>query len=249
MSTKPIQTEESPSEQSFLQEQAEYWKSFLADLFIGTLKRMIISPLAFGLAFAAIAYLVYRLGIQPQRVFFLIKWLEILLLFLIYLPVGIVTGLAHGANSTLLKKTGDVERGVHLIINPVMQAIIRKLPGGQAGIGVEEFNALLDEQILRVKRSKPFRWRFWSLLGVFSRLFVRMTLRILRYVLLHDFLEYVEEQEPHQINAQTVEIYQREKLIGSLVGILTGNMELAQKVIYGILIVFLALPVLLLLIF
>jgi hypothetical protein len=75
-----------------------------------------------------------------------------------------------------------------------------------------------------------------------------MTLKILRYLLLHDFLEYLEDHEKTDINAQTVELYQREKLISSLVGVLIGKVEFVQKVIYGILILFLAVPVILMLI-
>jgi hypothetical protein len=209
---------------------------------------MTISPLVFGVAFTAIAYLLYRLSIKPQQMFFLVKWLETFLLFLIYVPIGIVTGLTYGANSTLMKKSEEVERGVHLIVTPVMAAIIKRLPGGQASISVQEFNDVLDEQIARFTQSGQLRWRFWSLLGLFSRFFVRMTLKILRYLLLHDFLEFLEDREKTDINAQTVELYQREKLIGSLVGILIGKVEFVQKVIYGILIVFLAVPVLLMLI-
>jgi hypothetical protein len=245
---EPLPSDEAGQKHGFFHEQAEYWKAFLADLFVGTIKRMSISPLVFGVAFTAIAYLLYRLSIKPQHIFFLVKWLETFLLFLIYVLIGIVTGLTHGANSTLMKKSEEVERGVHLIVTPVMAAIIKRLPGGQASISVQEFNDVLDEQIAQFTRSGPLRWRFWSLMGLFSRFFVRMTLKILRYLLLHDFLEYLEDREKTDINAQTVELYQREKLIGSLVGILIGKVEFVQKVIYGILIVFLAVPVILILI-
>jgi hypothetical protein len=247
--TEPLPSDESGQKHAFFHEQAEYWKAFLADLFVGTVKRMTISPIVFGVTFTAIAYLLYRLSIKPQHIFFLVKWLETFLLFLIYVPIGIVTGLTYGANTTLMKKSEEVERGVHLIVTPVMAAIITRLPGGQASISVQEFTDVLDEQIARFTQGGQLRWRFWSLLGLFSRFFVRMTLKILRYLLLHDFLEFLEDREKTDINAQTVELYQREKLISSLVGILIGKVEFVQKVIYGILIVFLAVPVLIMLLF
>ena len=52
--------EETKQQKSFAEEQARYWKSFVHDLFLGTLKRMIVSPLVFGITFLVIAYLIYR---------------------------------------------------------------------------------------------------------------------------------------------------------------------------------------------
>ncbi len=41
--TDAVQPSESAQEESFWQEQSNYWKHFLADLFIGTIQRMTIS--------------------------------------------------------------------------------------------------------------------------------------------------------------------------------------------------------------
>jgi hypothetical protein len=131
-------------ETSYCEEQAASWKTFVSDLFVGTLKQMVISPVVFGLAFGAIAYLIYRLNIKPQHLFFLLKFLEALVLYLVYLVIGILSGLVHGANSTLLKKTEELEKGVHVIVNPLMAAIIGKMPGGQKSMTIEEFNTLKD---------------------------------------------------------------------------------------------------------
>jgi hypothetical protein len=167
----------------------------------------------------------------------------------VYLVIGILFGLVHGANSTLLKKTEELEKGVHLIVNPLMAAIIGKMPGGQKSMTIKEFNTLLDEQINRFKRKSPFRLRLLSLAGMFSRFFLRMTLRILRYMLLHDFLEKLEEKGEAQVSATVVEGYYREKLVADLTGIFTEKLELVQKGIYTVLGVFLAIPVALMLIF
>ena len=74
------------------------------------------------------------------------------------------TRFQNGANSTLLKKVEELERGVHLIVNPLMAAIIERMPGGQKGISIDEFNELLDDQIKRFKRTSRLQFRFfpWS---------------------------------------------------------------------------------------
>ena len=203
---KQEETEQEKTNQqnSFVKEQAEYWKLFVSDLFVGTLKRMIVSPLVFGMAFLAIFYLIYRLSIKPQELFILLKILEVSILFMLYLLVGILSGLVHGANSTLLKKVEDLEQGVHLIVNPLMAAVIEKMPGGQKSISIDEFNTLLDDQIKRFKRTSRMQFRFFSLIGAFSRFFLRITLRIFRYILLHDLHitfrdDYNGEHEDHSI--------------------------------------------------
>lgn len=246
---KPVKDVQATQETSYLKEQATYWKTFVSDLFVGTLKRIVISPIVFGLAFGAIAYLIYRLSIKPQHLFFLLKFLEVLILYLVYLVIGILSGLIHGANSTLSKKTEELEKGVHLIVNPLMAAIIGKMPGGQESMTIEEFNTLLDEQINRFKKKSPFRLRLLSLAGMFSRFFLRMTLRILRYMLLHDFLGELEEKGETQVSAKVVEVYYREKLVSGITGVFTEKLELVQKGIYAVLVVFLAIPVALMVIF
>ncbi len=234
---------------SYIKEQADYWKAFVHDLFVGTLKRMLVSPVAFGLAFFAIAYLISRLSIRPQNVFGLLKFFEALILYILYLLIGIFSGLAYGVNSTLLKKTEELEKGIHLIINPLMAGIIEKMPGGQKTMSVEEFNQLLDEQIRRFKRKSPFRFRFLSLAGMFSLFFVRMTLRILRYILLHDFVANLEENGETQVSAKTVEAYYRDKVVSNIAGVFIGKLELVQKGVYGMLIIFLVIPIGLIIIF
>lgn len=248
---KQEETEQEKTKQqnSFVKEQAEYWKSFVSDLFVGTLKRIIISPLVFGVAFLAIFYLIYRLSIKPQDLFILLKILEVLIVFVLYVLVGIVSGLVHGVNSTLLKKVEELERGIHLIVNPLMAAIIEKMPGGQKRISIDEFNELLDDQLKRFKRTSRLQFRFFSLVGTFSRFFLRMTLRILRYILLYDFLEGLRERGETQINAKIVETYHREKLVATVVDIFRGKLELIQYGVYGVLILFLVIPVVFMVVF
>lgn len=249
-STKVQQSEEEVrQQQSFLKEQAKYWKTFVHDLFVGTFKRMLFSPLVFGMAFWAIAYLIYKLSIKPQAVFILLKMLEVLILFLLYFLIGIFSGLLYGANATLLKKAEELENGIHLIINPLMAAIIKKMPGGQKSISINEFDTLLNDQIRRFKKTSRSQFRFLSLVGAFSRFFLRMTLRILRYILLHDFLDELREKEETQLNAKTVETYYREKLVANIVGRFTGNLELVQYAVYAVLVIFLGIPVAFMVIF
>jgi hypothetical protein len=76
-----------------------------------------------------------------------------------------------------------------------------------------------------------------------------MTLRILRYILLHDLLEGLREKGETQINAKVLETYHREKLVAGMVEILRGKLEFVQYGVYGVLILFLVIPIVLMVIF
>lgn len=232
-------------QQSFIEQQTAYWKAFIHDLFLGTLKRMIAAPLVFSLAFVVVAYMIYTVSIKPQSMFVLLKIVEALLLYLLYLVIGFVAGVFYGANTTLLRKIDELERGVHLIVDALMTLILNALPGGDREIGVDEFNALLDTEIWRFKKASRRQFRWLSVVGAFSRFFVRLVLRILRRIFLHEFLEDLEEEGETQINAKTVEAFYRTKLVGDVVDVFTGRLVLIQHGIYGVLAVFLLLPILL----
>ncbi len=241
--------QETKQQTSLIKDYIRYWKEFMVDLFVGTTKRMIISPLVFGMTFMAVAYFIYRLSIKPQDVFFLFKILEVLILFVLYLLASVFLGLLHGANTTLLKKVEELEKGVDLIVDPLMKMIIEKMPGGKKSIRIEEFNTLLDTQIKRFHKTSRSQFRLFSLFGLFSRFFLRNTLRILRYILLHDFLEELQEQGKSQISATIVEDFYREKLVAGVAEVYKAKLELIQYGVYGILVLFLAVPVLLIVVF
>ena len=104
-----------------------------------------------------------------------------------------------------------------------MKMVIEKMPGGKKTISIEEFNKILDEQIKGFRKTSRAQFRLFSLFGMFSRFFLRNTLRILRYVLLNDFLEKLQEKGETQLSAPVVEDFYREQLeIGIANGVMHG---------------------------
>ncbi len=246
---REVEQQETGQKTSAMKQYVTYWKDFMVDLFVGTTKRMIVSPVVFTFTFMAAVYVLYSFSIKPQETFFVLKVFEGLLVFLIYLIVGLVAGLLYGANTTLIKKIEELETGVDLIVDPLMKMVIERMPGGKKTISIEEFNTILDEQIKRFSKTSRAQFRLFSLFGMFSRFFLRNTLRILRYVLLNDFLEGLEEKGEPQLSAAVVEDYYREQLVSGVTEIYKTKLGVILYGIYGILVVFLVIPVLMVVVF
>ena len=233
--------------ESYLSEQAEYWKSFAHDLVVGTFKRMTISPVVFGAAFFAVAYSINTLSIKQQEIFGVVKIMEALLLFPIYIFMGVACGLIYGANSTLLKKIEEMEKGVHLIVEPLMAAIIRKMPGGQRSIGVPELNSILDSQIRRFSKASGSQSRILSIGGFFTRFLMKNILRVFRATLLSDFLSDLKKDGKTEITAGALECFARGRIVGIVVDNLRSRFQAISYAIYGWLALFLGVPVILIL--
>lgn len=230
-------------EVSHIEVQVNYWKTFVHALFFSTLRQTIISTFVFTLTFVVAAYHIYNLSIKPQHYYWLIKLFGITILFLLYIVIGTSLGLFYGISSSLLKKIEELKNGIQLLINPLMTLIIEKIPGHHKNMTIDEFNVFLDKQINWFKsESLSIRFRFLSLVGMFSRFFIRMTLRALRYILLNDFLEDLKDKGEEEINIKNIESYYRENLLSELTDAYAGKLKIIQYSIYIGLIFFLLIP-------
>jgi len=237
--------ESTEQRESYLQEQARYWKSFANDLVIGTFKRITISPVVFGAAFFAVAYFIHTFSIKQQDVWSIVKIMEAVMLFPSYIVMGVVCGLIFGVNSTLLKKIQEIEKGVHLIVDPLMANIIQKIPGGQKSISVSEFNSIMDSQIRRFSKASQSQSRLLSIGGFFTRFLMKNILRVFRGTLLSDFLGSLNERGETEITAGALENFAREKVVGIVIDNLRSRFEAIRYALYGWLAIFLAVPIIL----
>ncbi|GEM_PF-1898542 len=227
-----------------LEEQTTYWKAFVSDLVLGTLRRMLVTPLVTGAAFVVVAYLIFKFSIMPQETFAPLKWMAAVHVFLVYGVVGIACGLVFGATSTVLRKIEELEKGVHLIVDSVVGAVSAKLSGASRGVSVDEFNSVLDGQIREFSKASRSQFRIFSLSRFFSNLFVRNTLRIIRAAFRRDFLDSSKARKP-DISAPSVQSFTRNKLLGIVALRSKVRFELLQYAVYVVIAIFLlVLPVL-----
>lgn len=226
----------------YLEEQANHWKAFVVDLFVGTARRMVVSPLAFGGAFLVVAFLINRVGIAEQGTYTIVKYVEGFFVFLLYGIAGILCGIAYGAVSTVHRKVDELERGVHLIVEPITAAIISRMPGNEKGIGLTEFTDLLDGQVAEFSKASRSQFRILSIARTASNFFVRNTLRIMRYTFLNDFVDSLKEKGEIRISAKSVESFARETLLSKVVNRFTGRLDVVEYALYGVTGVLLIVP-------
>ncbi len=238
----PSATERTFSMSAYGRGHVDYWRAFVQDLVVGTLKRITLSPLLFGLAFVAVALTIYRLGIETQETYSIVKFVQAVLLFPIYTVAGVICGLLYGMTSSVFKKIDELETGIHLIIEPVMMATISKIPGGTRGVSLDTFNSILNNQIREFAGTSKSAFRWLSLGRILSNFLVRNSLKALRFTVARDFLSWMEEREETRITAGALERYSRETLVGTVADAAKGRFRILQYAVYALPIFFIAVP-------
>jgi hypothetical protein len=222
--------------------QVDYWRAFVHDLVLGTIKRIIFSPFLFGLAFIAVAFAIYRLGIKTQETYSFLMYFQAVLLFPIYIVAGVVCGLLYGLTSSVFKKIDELEQGIHLIVEPVMMATISKIPGGTRGVSLDTFNSIFNTQIGEFKAASKSAFRWLSVGRIVSNFLVRNSLKALRYAVAKDFVAWMEKKGETRITANALESYTREYLTGSVANAVRSRFRVLRYTVYGLPILFIAVP-------
>ena len=123
-----------------------------------------------------------------------------------------------------------------------MTSVIQKLPGGQRGVSISEFNAILDDQILKFSKASRSRSRLLSMGGFFTRFLLKNIVRVLRATLVSDFLGSLKEKGETQITVATLENFARGKIVGIVVDSLRARFEVIRYAVCGWLALFLGAP-------
>ena len=220
----------------------EYWRMFVQDLVIGTIKRIVLSPLLFGLAFVAVALMIYRLGIATQETYSVIKFIQAVLLFPTYTVAGVFCGLLYGLTSSVFKKIDEMEKGIHLIVEPVMMATISSIPGGTRGVSLDTFNSILNSRAVEFAGASKAVFRWLSLGRILSNFLVRNSLKALKFTMSRDFVSWMEDKGHARITASVLESYTRETLVGTVADAAKGRFRIVQYVVYSLPIFFLGVP-------
>jgi hypothetical protein len=146
---------------------------------------------------------------------------------------------------TLSKKIDELETGVNNIVTPLVGGIVAGIPKGKSSISIDRFKTLLDEKIKDFSKESKSQFGLLSFARPISNFFVRNTLRIMRFAFIGDFLDTLEEKGIHEVSAQSVEGYAREKLVRTVVDTLKDRLGMARITVYALLALFLVVPIVL----
>ena len=164
------------------------------------------------------------------------------MLFSLYTVAGVVCGLLYGLTASVLRKLDELEKGIHLIVEPVMKATISKIPGGTQGVSVDTFNSILNNQIGEFQAASKSAFRWLSLGRLLSNFLVRNSLKALRFTAARGLVTWMEEKGETRITAAVLESYTRATLIGTVADTAKGRFRILQYAVYGLPIVFIAAP-------
>lgn len=161
-------------------------KSLVREFVLPTALKSVIYAAVAGIIFFIAGITVYNLGISgllgEASAFFGI--VAALVITALYTFVGVLVGLTIGATSSTRKKLAEAEGRLHPVIEPLMAGIIAKMPVGQEGIPIAQFNELLRGSIASVAEAPEQKGStFFSIAGAAYRLVLRKILSISQTVL------------------------------------------------------------------
>jgi hypothetical protein len=201
----------------------------------------------FGVTFFVAGLLVYNFGtgvpLQDANVVF--RLIIGIVTVAIYTALGIVIGLTLGATSAVGHKLVDVEQGVHQMITPVTTSIIERMPVGQEGVSIEQFNQIVDARISNLTKESVQRSGIFSVVGIASRFIVRKLLAISRGVLIVNFVQDLQERGETRVNAQALEKFAREKMVRLVINFVRLKLYAVRKISVIVSAISLFIPVLL----
>ena|ERR671918_1333191 len=137
-----------------------------------------------------------------------------LLLLPPYTIAGAAAGVALAATSTVRRALPEIEERLHTLVQPVMARAIESTRLGGAAMSVERFEQLVDDAIASVGMTAP--GRRWSAGRLVARFVSGSALRLVRRLLVREFLERLRHQGLSQVTPAAVEGFAREKLVGLL---------------------------------
>src|SRR5258708_3634466 len=189
-------------------------KSLVGKFILPAILRSTAYGILGGVLFFLAGLVVYNVGpgVLLEGSHILWRLLVAILIVALYTVLGIVAGLILGASSSIRRKLPDAQDGIHMLITPVSNRIIERIPVGQAGIPVERFTQLVDTGIMSIVSESRQRSRILSIASFAARLLLQRLLGICRALFVVDFVRTLKERGESHINVQSVERFARERL-------------------------------------
>lgn len=190
-------------------------KSLVGKFVFPAILKSIVYGVVGGVLFLLASLFVYNFGpgLLLANEHIVLRMIVALAIIVIYTALGIVAGLILGSTSSLKRKLPDAQEGIHLVLAPVTNRIVERIPIGQEGIPVEDFTGVVDKAFMTVTSESKQRSAFQSIANVGARFVMQALLRICRKLLLVEFVRSVQESGDSRINVQAVERFARERLV------------------------------------
>jgi hypothetical protein len=200
-----------------------------------------------GVLFFLAGLVVYNFGpgMLLEGSHILWRLLVAILTVALYTVLGIIAGLIVGGSSAIRRKLPDAQDGIHMLLTPVTNRIIERIPVGQEGVPVEKFTQLVDTGITSVASESRQRSGVLSIASFAARLLLQRLLRICRALFLVEFVRTLQERGETHINVQSVEQFARERLVQLVINDIRLKLYALRKITFACAAILFVIPIVL----
>lgn len=220
-------------------------KSFLWDLTVGSVRRVVGSAALWSIGFLVVGLIFQLSGVSTDVVGGLFKVVGVALVVVLFPLAGVVCGVFWGLYRSLMRQVEAVERAVQTAVNAVLAKVQEASDAARAkvgeALGVEQFTAMLDGKIDELVHAAAAEQRGFGrrLARRLSTWMLSRLLRTVRAVIVRSFLAGRERVSIAQF-AQ----FMQEKAFGLVLEQVKQRVRLLRLVPLAGLALFVALPLL-----
>ncbi|MDQ1638478.1 MAG: hypothetical protein QOF62_1817 [Pyrinomonadaceae bacterium] len=222
-------------------------KSLIGKFILPAILRSTAYGILCGLIFFLAGLLVYNFGpgvlLEDSRIVW--RLLVAVLVVTVYSILGIIVGLTLGGSSSVGRKLPDAQAGIHMLITPITNRIIERIPIGQEGIPLDKFARLVDTEIASLASESEPSSRALSIANFAARFLLQRLLKICRALFLVEFLRTLQENGESRINIQSVEGFARRRLLQFVINDIRLKLYVLRKITFACAVVLVAVPMVL----
>jgi hypothetical protein len=148
-----------------------------------------------------------------------------------YSLVGGILGFALAVIAQINQSLTNIERNFHGLMETTVSSLLPRLPWGQSGIPINQFQGLLGSKTTEFLQELG-QQKFGLLNGI-ARLLLGRLLQITNTVFVNNFVDDLTAKGETSVNLQTVERFSREKLIGFVMETARGRVDGVQWVVWA----------------
>lgn len=160
-----------------------------------------------------------------------------------YTLLGLLLGLTIGGASALHRKLADAEPRLVQILQPLTELFISRLPVGQHGIDLENFNQILNGGFAEIQTGALPPSRLRAVSGLVIRCVLKIVLRISRTVFISDFVQDMRARGETRVTSQSVERFARERFVRLFIGHAQRQVNVTRRLALAVAVVFLLIPI------
>lgn len=222
-------------------------KSLVGKFILPAILKSTAYGILWGILFFLAGLVVYNFGpgVLLKSSHIILRLLAAILIVALYTILGIIAGLILGGSSSIGRKLPDAQDGIHMLLTPITNRIIERIPVGQDGIPVDKFAVLVDTGIASVASESKQRSGVLSIASFAARLLLQRLLRICRALFLVEFVRTLQERRESRINIQTVERFAQERLVQLVISDIRLKLYALRKITFACAAVLFVIPMVL----